>query len=82
MARTLTEIQEELENRVMRLYEEWPERDACRPPARPFAFFVWLGAHHSYLTASGAWGSRGAYQHISALVMRWERVYSELEGST
>jgi hypothetical protein len=82
MTRSLEAIRQDLDDRVMRLYGEWPERETCRTAARPFAFFVWLESHHPYLTEVGAWGARGTYQHISALVAQWESIHGELERTS
>ncbi len=72
-------LRRDLEQRVMELYRQWPDRRACQKAARPLAFYVWLASHHPRLTEIGAWGARGTYQHISALVAQWESMHGELE---
>jgi len=72
-------IRQELEHHVMRLYAEWPERETCEEGSKPFAFFVWLESRHPELTRIGLFGARGTYQHISALVARWDSVYSDVD---
>jgi hypothetical protein len=73
---------QELERQVMRLYEYWPEREACQAAARPLSFFVWLESLHPHLAEAGAFGARGTYRHISALIARWESLHGEVERTS
>ncbi len=65
----------------MRLYEKWPARRHTDAADRPRVFFTWLKANHSYLTEFGVFGYRRPYEHIRAIVARWEGTYGRGVGA-
>jgi len=68
------------EREIIQLYERWPARRHSAGADRPREFFAWLKANHSHLTEFGVFGYRRPYEHIRAIIARWEGTYGRGEG--